>query len=334
MSQLDWSGQSGRFKVTPKKSVKRRATPALKFHNFVANHHSPNDSNANACASGSGSSAHCLKEEHGSKQITVSHWHHVESNAAVIAARPRKSESVQPEDGSPTRTKRRKSDSPTEAPTVIRSAEPFVSNRNTLSSGQQPFPYDTKDACRSNLFTFDPITSHVQSEPLDLSIKKSINTSQSFSIELTQSPFQTSQSDHDKRHFRSVVDGLKAQSNGSCAFPPSPDMPCNSSHSTSTASLAPAKVTRSRLDRKAKQSTNPLNGNRIVPEVNRNGFLIKTKQVTDGEATFCKFRKLTKYTKYYFKNHQNQTLPDEMSKLWKGFLPPKNGRSADPNINL
>lgn len=54
----------------------------------------------------------------------------------------------------------------------------------------------------------------------------------------------------------------------------------------------------------------------------QNGFLVKTKQVSDGEATFCKFRQLRKYTRYYLKSLE-QHLPDEFHKMWKGFLPPK-----------
>ncbi|GIY40134.1 hypothetical protein CDAR_307331 [Caerostris darwini] len=54
----------------------------------------------------------------------------------------------------------------------------------------------------------------------------------------------------------------------------------------------------------------------------QNGFLVKTKQVSDGEATFCKFRQLRKYTRYYLKSWQHH-LPDEVNKMWKGFLPPK-----------
>ena len=61
----------------------------------------------------------------------------------------------------------------------------------------------------------------------------------------------------------------------------------------------------------------------------QNGFLVKTKQVSDGDATFCKFRQLRKYTRYYLKSW-HQHLPEEVNKLWKGFLPPK---SAKPNSN-
>lgn len=45
----------------------------------------------------------------------------------------------------------------------------------------------------------------------------------------------------------------------------------------------------------------------------------------NNSATFCKFRQLRKYTRYYLKSWQNQ-LPDEVNKLWKGFLPPKSER--------
>lgn len=52
-----------------------------------------------------------------------------------------------------------------------------------------------------------------------------------------------------------------------------------------------------------------------------NGFLVKTKQVSDGEATFCKFRQLRKYTRYYLKSWHKH-LPDDVNQLYKGFLPP------------
>ena len=58
-----------------------------------------------------------------------------------------------------------------------------------------------------------------------------------------------------------------------------------------------------------------------------NGFLVKTKQVSDGEATFCKFRQLRKYTRYYLKSW-HQHLPEEVNKLWKGFLPPKTAKPS------
>ncbi|KAH7639996.1 hypothetical protein HUG17_4029 [Dermatophagoides farinae] len=59
----------------------------------------------------------------------------------------------------------------------------------------------------------------------------------------------------------------------------------------------------------------------------QNGFLVKTKQVSDANnsAMFCKFRQLRKYTRYYLKSWHNH-LPDEVNKLWKGFLPPKSER--------
>lgn len=64
----------------------------------------------------------------------------------------------------------------------------------------------------------------------------------------------------------------------------------------------------------------------------QNGFLVKTKQVSDGDATFCKFRQLRKYTRYYLKSWHKH-LPDEVSQLYKvsyknfkGFLPPNSDR--------
>lgn len=60
---------------------------------------------------------------------------------------------------------------------------------------------------------------------------------------------------------------------------------------------------------------------RLEDAFRENGFLVKTKQVSDGEATFCKFRQLRKYTRYYLKSWHKH-LPDEVNKLYKGFLPP------------
>lgn len=54
----------------------------------------------------------------------------------------------------------------------------------------------------------------------------------------------------------------------------------------------------------------------------KKGFLVQTKQVSSGTATFCKFRQLNKYSRYYLKIWHKH-LPEEVNKLWKGFLPPK-----------
>ncbi|XP_053210810.1 myb-like protein A [Panonychus citri] len=66
---------------------------------------------------------------------------------------------------------------------------------------------------------------------------------------------------------------------------------------------------------------------KLENEFRTNGFLVKTKEVSDGEATFCKFRQLRKYTRYYLKSW-HQHLPDEINKLWKGFLPPKTSKPS------
>ncbi|XP_022251608.1 uncharacterized protein LOC111087831 [Limulus polyphemus] len=72
--------------------------------------------------------------------------------------------------------------------------------------------------------------------------------------------------------------------------------------------------------RKASQRT--IIKQKLEDAFRQNGFLVQTKQVSDGDATFCKFRQLRKYTRYYLKSW-HQHLPDEVHKLWKGFLPPK-----------
>lgn len=57
------------------KTKNRRTASALKFHNFVANCSAVNSTNGSTSNEGStNETTHCLKEEHGTKQITVSHW--------------------------------------------------------------------------------------------------------------------------------------------------------------------------------------------------------------------------------------------------------------------
>ena len=58
------------------KTKNRRAgASSLKFHNFVANCASTNASGSNGSTSKAlNEQTHCLKEEYGTKQITVSHW--------------------------------------------------------------------------------------------------------------------------------------------------------------------------------------------------------------------------------------------------------------------
>ena len=64
-----------------------------------------------------------------------------------------------------------------------------------------------------------------------------------------------------------------------------------------------------------------------------NGFLVKTKQMTDGGgATFCKFRQLKKYTRYYLKSW-HQHLPPELYSNFKGFLPPKTAKPSSSSSN-
>lgn len=56
------------------KAKNRRAGSGLKFHNFVANCSAVGHTNGAASQETPNETTHCLKEEHGTKQITVSHW--------------------------------------------------------------------------------------------------------------------------------------------------------------------------------------------------------------------------------------------------------------------
>ncbi|XP_023223158.1 uncharacterized protein LOC111624528 isoform X2 [Centruroides sculpturatus] len=79
---------------------------------------------------------------------------------------------------------------------------------------------------------------------------------------------------------------------------------------------------------KARSNQRTIIRKKLEDTFRQNGFLVKTKQVSDGEATFCKFRQLKKYTRYYLKSWQDH-LPEEVHKLWKGFLPPKTAIPAN-----
>ncbi|KAF8792808.1 hypothetical protein HNY73_004363 [Argiope bruennichi] len=103
-----------------------------------------------------------------------------------------------------------------------------------------------------------------------------------------------------------------------------PSLNMNAGHSS--ASNMPFSVHKS-LIKESQSRTRRRNQRSVIKQkledtFKQNGFLVKTKQVSDGEATFCKFRQLRKYTRYYLKSWQHH-LPDEVNKMWKGFLPPK-----------
>lgn len=94
--------------------------------------------------------------------------------------------------------------------------------------------------------------------------------------------------------------------------------PRTSSGHSASASPSPSEAPRGLR----KPSQRSLIKQKLEDTFKQNGFLVKTKQVSDGDATFCKFRQLRKYTRYYLKSWHHH-LPAEVHKLWKGFLPPK-----------
>lgn len=102
---------------------------------------------------------------------------------------------------------------------------------------------------------------------------------------------------------------------------------CRGSGSTSASSSvqAPLELQQHRggsVSGLRKPSQRSLIKQKLEDTFKQNGFLVKTKQISDGDATFCKFRQLRKYTRYYLKSWHHH-LPAEVHKLWKGFLPPK-----------
>lgn len=354
MSHSNRNDRSGRGSTqsmpNTKKSKARRTTPPLKFHNFVAN--SSNDVNGKTIVTTNGvrPTAHCLKEEHGSKQITVSHWHHSEhppsagnstSETASMNQKRQSNEagmsSTNTSNAWQRNVKRKKCDM---ANATKMSPPPSSYIRTVINNDDFDQAHHTRSGVKRDRFasrttdleTFKLSSAAIQSEPLDLSIKKSNTTelsrpSSSTLILKVKTAHPTSQSDQSDCSSKQVsVDPIEPNVVQSPSSQLSlVDHPQSASTSNVADHSSIVKATRNRLDRKVKQSTSAYGDNRSKAS---NGFLIKTKQVTDGEATFCKFRKLTKYTRYYFKNHQNQAVPEEMSKLWKGFLPPKNAKNA------
>lgn len=199
-----------------------------------------------------------------------------------------------------------------------------------------------------------------QDEPLDLSYKKTKaeaereallqakqapTSERMFSCERPPSPTDSVQhliqtvekSAKQAASIMASVSGSSSGGNGTCASL----LPLLSTPSTSSSLMSRPNsfahrqqmVTKCLPHRqqKQRQSQRSLIKQKLEDAFKQNGFLVKTKQVSDGDATFCKFRQLRKYTRYYLKSWHHH-LPDEVNKLWKGFLPPKTAKlNASPH---
>ena len=56
-------------------------------------------------------------------------------------------------------------------------------------------------------------------------------------------------------------------------------------------------------------------------------FLDKTSERCKQLSNVLQIRQLRKYTRYYLKSWHHH-LPEEVNKLWKGFLPPKTAKPS------
>lgn len=292
----------------------RRTGHALKFHNFyVANERLCQSSSTRR---GQRTLTHCLREEHGTKQITVSHWtsspppHHHHS---ATAQQPDQSSGSDIKTGS-TESEGIKipaDDGQQQQQSILQSllANNLLSDANQVrcppshgsgkvnkkANKRKPLfvrrllPYLPNP--ESHPFSAGGSSTPLQDQPLDLTTrarKKSAKQEEEESEPAVQHLIRSVE--QSAAHTASLLASV---------LPP----PQRTAH-------------RSAIKQKLEDA------------FRQNGFLVKTKQVSDGEATFCKFRQLRKYTRYYLKSWHKH-LPDEVNKLYKGFLPPAQGAAAD-----
>lgn len=376
---------------------------ALKFHNFVAN-----DCHLNGSVHNPDQPTFCLREEHGTKQITVSHWKTshdgvsqdspeevddvvVKSSVKVkkdtqssdeekqksileslLATRMLNQNHVSMDEDGTTLPKRKRSK---RKPSIVRRVI-HDSDEDTKCHGKPIGIYGDLMQTRNS----EAISNDVQDEPLDLSSKKKkmkfedsshfqcgnklvgrrshshmIQTSSRDPIEhLIQAVGESAaraasimasvSSDHPSTYTNSGVvsqpsnygNSMNERSQGAFHLShPSSSKGSNfngqfSSDSTRIANAdSCSSADQERLLQKQSTQRNVIK-QKLEDAFKTNGFLVKTKQVSDGEATFCKFRQLRKYTRYYLKSWHKH-LPEEVNKLYKGFLPPSSSSKMNGN---
>lgn len=361
----------------------RKTGNALKFHNFVANQDKNNARKK--------PQAHFLKEEHGTKQITVSHWktnnspdeENSNSNDSIKSIPKSKLDSnlnqAQPNLVQPTQQSILES--------LLAKETRNVSSNKQIKTNKRKPAYVRRVLRPSDNETEVP---ELQEEPLDLSIKKQkVNPTQEkkrFNFKTTSFSKQNIlgqrlSSESPPGSIQNLINSVEqsaaqaasiiASVSGTMPTPnifmntPSPvfvqrivqpihyqphlqysssnsfhisephattsyqnlqdlqefDFNCDHDHDPSLCNH-PEMCSKHQLLLKPRNTQRSLIKQKLEDAFKSNGFLVKTKQVSDGDATFCKFRQLRKYTRYYLKSW-HQHLPEEVNKLWKGFLPPK-----------
>ncbi|RWS12934.1 hypothetical protein B4U79_01546 [Dinothrombium tinctorium] len=344
-------GRTGRGSSSSRSNKKNGN--ALKFHNFIANQNSPS-----TCVA----ETHCLREEHGTKQITVSHWRkpiiHEDSSSS-------EEEQLQPLDAL--------------RPALCSQLETQQQQSILESLLAKEDCEKTSDNCNRKVNKRKPLMvrrvlrkeeSDEQQEPLDLSVKKRLKhdshrfEQKAYEHAATQMSSADLHGDSIHNLIRKVeqsaaeaasiiasVSGTNSTSGTNCSQVSNlcpiavhqivrpmqanshyqqahyPCVNANIDSVNNTPSFAPSLTQSQQKQLKQRNTQRGAIKQKLEDAFRQNGFLVKTKQVSDGEATFCKFRQLRKYTRYYLKSW-HQHLPDEVNKLWKGFLPPKTAKPA------
>lgn len=354
--------------------VSRKSGSSLKFHNFVANQD---------LAATNLPQTHCLREEHGTKQITVSNWrkdYPPSANNNNCGANSNDSKTFKTEIPKLTQSWPDSNICLQQEQSILESLlakQDLNSNRNVPYSNRRK-PLLVRRVLRSHESSIK-----CQNEPLDLSIKNKATNSEPCLVDANSAFFPSSSLDSiylskpilystsSKNANKSLP--LSSSPNSVGKVIPTQSIVHSSSSSTSCSSSLSSYTCPSLVNHLPKlktfhnephlvsSSTSSSSSNcpssrcmsdvyitltnaqqKVIKEKNAkrtvirqkledafrtNGFLVKTKQVSDGEATFCKFRQLRKYTRYYLKSW-HQHLPEEVNKLWKGFLPPKTAKPS------
>ena len=316
----------------------RKSGQSLKFHNFVAN-----DCSARL---GDGQDSerptHCLREEHGTKQITVSHWKSAPEESAPSEEKKNPNLVQLPRIETKTSRKLKNQSSDLQRQSIL---ETLLAKRYLAEMGQRleaelaapKIDSRTKNkrkplvvrrlltqsdevdkAASDNSFEAERHERDVQEEPLDLSTKR-IKTPRTASKSLRHEA--NLDRDPIQKLIRSVEESAAQAASIMASVSGNSSMPhLNQSRSSSAVSGNSAASFGHvmfdherfrRIDVNGESDPDKNKGNthqrsvikqKLEDAFRQNGFLVKTKQVSDGEATFCKFRQLRKYTRYYLKS--------------------------------
>ncbi|XP_054166851.1 uncharacterized protein LOC128964295 [Oppia nitens] len=322
-----------------RRSYSRSHNNGFKFHNFVVNEDKRS----------------CLEEQHGTKKITVSHWKR--PNNTIVSTNDSDTQQTITQSNPSSHSILETLLAPNSSNDI--SNQVLVEDKQRLSKRK---PLHVRRVLRQHQRTHNmsidlpkPRVCEPQVEPLDLSFKK-INFSETLDDEDSDSRdncldylpsndnfIQTiCNNDYypESESVQNLINSVNQSAAQASAIIASVKCPIvgNSlasnvigSHTCNDSSISDKKCQNNSVNcvvaskqMKQRQTHRSIIKKQLEETFKQNGFLVKTKQVSDANnsAMFCKFRQLRKYTRYYLKSWHHH-LPDEVNKLWKGFLPPK-----------